>query len=63
MSGNWFYDNRFGLKTFIRVAFGIVWLIDGIFKFIFLNPDVFSQMVQAGASGIYSQLDWRVKLF
>lgn len=51
MPETWLYRNRFLLKTSVRVIFGIVWLIDGVFKFLFNNPDTFSQMVQAGGSG------------
>ncbi|MDE1859177.1 MAG: DoxX family protein [Candidatus Micrarchaeota archaeon] len=56
----WFFQHRSALKTSIRVIFGIVWLIDGIFKFIFLDPNMFSQMVQAGGNG---QPSWMMPWF
>ncbi len=51
MVESWFYKNRFFLKTAIRVIFGLVWLIDGIFKFIFDTPDMFPQFIQAAGQG------------
>ncbi len=51
MGGNWIYDNRPWIKTAIRVIFGIVWLIDGVFKFIFDTPDMFPQFIQAAGNG------------
>ena len=47
MKGGFFYNNRLFLKTAIRIIFGIVWLIDGAFKFLFDSPATFTQMVQA----------------
>ncbi len=44
MPDSWLYLKRIELKTFIRVVFGIVWLIDGALKF------------QPGMSAIFPQL-------
>jgi uncharacterized membrane protein YphA (DoxX/SURF4 family) len=49
--GSWFFRHRSFLKTFVRVIFGLVWLLDGIMKFVFLNSAIFAQMVQAGGNG------------
>ena len=51
MVGNWLYINRVGVATAIRVLFGIVWFIDGVFKFIFDTPAMFPQMIQAAGQG------------
>ncbi len=44
MAEHWFHKYREELKTLMRVVFGIVWLVDGAFKF------------QAGESGVFVQL-------
>ncbi len=49
MAAGWIYEKRLFLKTFIRVVFGIVWLVDGAFKFMFDSPSTFPQMVQNAA--------------
>jgi len=51
MAGGFVYNNRIYLKTGIRVVFGVIWLIDGTFKFLFNNPQTFTQMIQAGGAG------------
>ena len=49
MPKGWLYNNRLFLKTSIRIIFGVVWFIDGTFKFLFNNPETFTQMVKAAA--------------
>ncbi len=46
---HWIHDHRVGLKAFMRITFGLVWLIDGFLKFQPGMPDVITQMIiQAG---------------
>ncbi len=47
MPGGLLYENRLFFKTAIRVVFGIIWLIDGAFKFMYNSPDTFVQMIKA----------------
>lgn len=35
----------------IRVIFGLVWLVDGAFKFIFDTPNMFPQFIQLAGQG------------
>ncbi len=48
---SWIYRNREGLKSFLRVAFGLVWGIDGAFKFAPGLVDAFPGMVQDAGAG------------
>ncbi len=51
MAEQWFHKRRDAIKTFIRVVFGIVWLIDGSLKFQPGMSDTFIQMIQGAAQG------------
>ncbi|MCL5090012.1 MAG: hypothetical protein M1382_02475 [Candidatus Marsarchaeota archaeon] len=47
---NWFYNNVQGIKTTIRIVFGIVWGVDGALKFMPGMTETFSTAIaQAGA--------------
>lgn len=48
---NWFARNRFRLKTGMRIVFGLVWAIDGAFKFQPGMADSMSQMVSDAGAG------------
>ena len=52
MGENWFYRNRMGTKTLIRVVFGAIWLIDGSLKFQPSTADAVVQMIQSAAQGM-----------
>ncbi len=45
------YRNRFKFKVFLRIIFGIIWLVDGSFKFLFMTPSGFLQDIQAASAG------------
>jgi uncharacterized membrane protein YphA (DoxX/SURF4 family) len=49
--GGWIYNNRVALKSMIRVVFGVVWLIDGSFKFQPGITDTFTQLIQQAGAG------------
>ncbi len=51
MPQSYIHKHRTGFKVFIRVIFGIVWLIDGILKFQPGMIQAFPQLVQAGGTG------------
>lgn len=51
MADHWLRRRRVEIKTFIRVIFGIVWLIDGSLKFSPGMSDTFVQMIQGAAAG------------
>ncbi len=51
MAEHWFHKNRGCLKTLIRVVFGMVWFIDGSFKFIFSAPSDLVNLIQNAALG------------
>ncbi len=51
MAEHWFHRKRAEIKTFIRVVFGMVWLVDGSLKFQAGMPDTFVQMIQNAAAG------------
>ena len=55
MIGNWFHKNSAGIGTFMRVAFGIVWLIDGFFKF---QPGEASAFLQTMQTVVVGQPAW-----
>lgn len=59
MVSSWFERNVHGLKSFMRVAFGLVWLIDGILKFR-LTPSEFSSLITAVGQG---QPHWMMPWF
>ena len=48
---SWIYRNREGLKSFLRIAFGLIWGIDGSFKFQPGLASAFPGMVQDAGSG------------
>ena len=52
MANGWFYRNRMLAKTFIRVVFGAIWLIDGSLKFQPGTADAIAQMIQTAAQGM-----------
>ncbi len=56
----WLYDNRHGMKVFIRVVFGFIWLVDGTMKFAPGMPNTFVQMIQNAGGG---QPSWLMPWF
>jgi nitrite reductase (NO-forming) len=59
MGDSWFERNVYSLKSFMRIAFGVVWLIDGILKFR-LTPSAFSSMITTVGEG---QPGWMLPWF
>ncbi len=55
MSGGWLRRNRVKLKSFIRIIFGFVWLIDGLLKF---QPDMISVFPQLVTNAGLGQPMW-----
>jgi DoxX. len=51
MTNNWLKRNTIKLKTFMRISFGVVWLIDGSFKFSPNLPAAFPQMIASAEMG------------
>ncbi len=49
--GSWFVRNVGSLKVFMRVIFGLVWLVDGALKFLPGLPNQFPDMIQSAAQG------------
>lgn len=47
----WLVRNLSWLKAFIRIVFGIVWLVDGYLKFLPGLPSEFAQMVEGVGQG------------
>lgn len=46
----WLVRNVQWLKSFIRIVFGVAWLVDGYFKFLG-DPESYAQMIQSAADG------------
>ncbi|MCL5430096.1 MAG: DoxX family protein [Candidatus Marsarchaeota archaeon] len=51
MAEHWFHRNRGKINPFIRIVFGIIWLIDASFKFQPGFADTLSQMITAAGQG------------
>ncbi len=51
MAEHWFHKKRTEIKTFIRVVFGLVWLVDALLKFQPGMSNVFPQLIQAAGQG------------
>ncbi|GEM_PF-6113904 len=51
MTNNWLKRNTIKLKTFMRISFSIVWLIDGSFKFSSDLPTAFPQIIASAEMG------------
>jgi nitrite reductase (NO-forming) len=47
----WWAINRTTLITLLRVAFGFVWLVNGLMKAFWLGPDDITDMVQQASQG------------
>ncbi len=60
MIGNWFRKNSAGIGTFMRVAFGFVWLVDGLLK---LQPGTADAFVQTMQGMVASQPTWLTPWF
>ena len=48
---SWIHRNREGLKSFLRIVFGIIWAIDGSLKFAPGLAPAFPGMIQDAGSG------------
>jgi uncharacterized membrane protein YphA (DoxX/SURF4 family) len=57
---NWFVRNLNGLKAVLRVTFGVMWLIDGLFKF---NPQTADTVVQNINNAAQTQPSWLTPWF
>jgi nitrite reductase (NO-forming) len=51
ISASWWVNNRTTLITLLRVAFGFVWLLNGLMKIFWLGPDDITNMVQQASQG------------
>lgn len=51
VSTTWWSRNAHGLAVSLRVIFGLVWIIDGTMKFVWLGPSDVATLVQGAASG------------
>jgi nitrite reductase (NO-forming) len=50
-SASWWANNRTTLITLLRVAFGFVWLVNGLMKVFWLVPDDITDMIQQASQG------------
>ncbi len=51
MKEGWLGRNSMEMKTVMRILFGVVWFIDGSFKFSFDTAQLFPQLIRAAAQG------------
>lgn len=56
----WWSRNAHGLGVSLRIAFGVVWLIDGAMKFAWLAPSDVTNLVQTAGQG---QPSWLASWF
>lgn len=47
----WWGSHSYGLSVSLRVAFGLVWIIDGTMKFVWLQPSDVVNLVQTAGQG------------
>ncbi len=51
VKGGWWNNKRPELSTFLRLVFGLVWVIDGVMKFVWLGPDDVTSLVTGAGQG------------
>lgn len=50
-SQSWNNRHSVGLTTGLRAAFGLVWVVDGLMKFVFMQPSDVTSLVQGAGQG------------
>lgn len=54
-NGSWWFRNNSILSASLRIIFGLVWVIDGLMKFVYMQPSDVVDLVQSAGQG---QPDW-----